>query len=514
MFVRVIVPPIRGHLYDPAVTGDRDRPADGVAASPNAVLPPPARFAHGRVHYRWIVLATVCSGVFASGLTITALTTAVPFIRRDFGTSFAAISWVVSAPFLFRSIFIPAFGKVADRWGRRRTWMWGSVGTALFSLACGFAPAVGWLIALRALSAIASAAVVPASLALISVEFAAHERVKAFGWWSASTAISPVVGVVLGGLVVDAFGWRWLFYGQFPFSALAVVAGAVVLRESTGERAPFDVWGTVLSVTGLGLVILAINRGPVGAWAWGSSELVICAVVAVALIVGFVLVERRVAAPILPVHLFARRAFSAGVAANFFVNFAYMGGFFITSVMLAEPDLWGWSPGRVSLAVAPRALSLGIMGPIAGFLTARFGGRRTATAGMLLVAASMVVLATLHAGAGYGLILLGLVLSGFGLGLVGPPATAAVTNEAADDDLGAAGAAVNLGASFGSSVGIATMQAVLLTVAVSPDAPGMHAFTVAFEAGAIAALVGIVSTLALGASNRATRVAWMLRFRR
>lgn len=494
---------------------------DGTVAGPDlvpdpatAILPPPSRFAAGRVHYRWLVLVTVCAGVFASGLTITALTTAVPFIRRDFGTSFAAISWVVSAPFLFRSIFIPAFGKVADRWGRRRTWMWGSVGTAVLSLACGFAPSVGWLIALRAASAIASAAVVPASLALISVEFAAHERVKAFGWWSASTAISPVVGVVLGGLVVDAFGWRWLFYGQFPFSALAVVAGAVVLRESTGERDPFDVWGTVLSVTGLGLVILAINRGPVGRWAWGSTELVVCATAAVALIVAFVVVERRVTAPILPIRLFARRAFSAGVAANFFVNFAYMGGFFITSVMLAEPDLWGWSPGKVSLAVAPRALSLGVMGPIAGFLTARFGGRRTATVGMLLVVASMAVLASLPAGAGYGLILLGLVLSGFGLGLVGPPATAAVTNEAADDDLGAAGAAVNLGASFGSSVGIATMQAVLLTAAVAPDAPGMHAFSLAFDAGIVAALVGIVSTLALGASNRATRVAWVLRFRR
>jgi len=488
---------------------------DGSTVRPSAaveVLPPPARFARSPIAYRWLVLITVCTGVFASGLTITALTTAVPFIRRDFGTSFAAISWVVSAPFLFRSIFIPAFGKVADRWGRRSTWMWGSVLTAVLSLGCGFAPSVGWLIALRAASAIASAAVVPASLALISVEFVAHERVKAFGWWSASTALSPVLGVVLGGLVVEAFGWRWLFYGQFPFSALSVVAGAVVLRESKGERTRFDVWGTVLSVSGLGLVILAINRGPVGAWAWASPQLVVCAVVSVSLVVAFVLVERRVVAPILPVHLFARRAFSAGVAANFFANFAYMGGFFITSLMLAEPDLWGWSAGRVSLAVAPRALSLGIMGPVAGFLTARFGGRRTATAGMLLIAASMVVLATLEAGAGYGMILLGLVLSGFGLGLVGPPATAAVTNEAAADDLGAAGAAVNLGASFGSSVGIATMQAVTLTAAVSADAPGMHAFSLAFEAGMIAALIGIVSTLALGGPNRATRVAWMLRF--
>ncbi|MEI8001296.1 MAG: MFS transporter [Actinomycetes bacterium] len=490
--------------------GDGGRAA--VASAPGSdVLPAPARFSGLPMEYRLLVLITVCSGLFASGLTITALTTAIPFIRRDFVTSFAAISWVVSAPFLFRSIFIPAFGKLADRIGRRRTWVWGFALTSLTSLACGFAPDVGWLIALRALSAIASAAVVPSSLALIAVEYEPHARVKAFGWWSAVSAFSPVFGVVLGGLVIDAFGWRWLFFGQFPFSVVALVAGVIVLRESKGEPAPFDVWGTVLSVLGLGLVILAINRGPVATWAWGSPQLVVCVVAAIGLLIAFVMVERRVRSPILLVDLFRRRQFTAGVLANFFGNFAYMGGFFITSLMLAEPDLWGWSAGRVSLAVAPRALALGIMGPFAGYLTARFGGRGVATVGMVLIGGSMFTLAALAPGDPYLLIVPGLVLSGIGLGLVGPPATAAVTNEAASEDLGAASAAVNLGASFGSSVGIATMQAVLLTVAVTPDAPGMRAFTLAFLAGAIGTGIGVFSTLGLGGADRVTRTAWRMR---
>ena len=138
--------------------------------------------------------------------------------------------------------------------------------------------------------------------------------------------------------------------------------------------------------------------------------------------------------------------------------------------MLAEPDLFGYHAGEVAWAVAPRAAALGLMGPVAGYLAARYGGRRMATLGMVLVGVSMLMLASLDAGAMYVWILPGLVVSGIGLGLVGPPSVAAVTNEAASEDLGAAGAAVNLGASFGSSMGIAVMQAVLVATAASAHA--------------------------------------------
>jgi DHA2 family methylenomycin A resistance protein-like MFS transporter len=461
--------------------------------------PPPRRGRAGgpRVGDRWWVLFVVCAGLFASGLTVTALTTAVPFIRRDLGTSLAAITWVVSAPFLFRSIFVPAFGKAADRVGRRRIWIVGFTVSTVASLACGFAPNVGLLIVFRALAAIGSAAVVPSSLALIAVAFAPDERVKAFGWWSACAALSPVVGVVIGGLVVEAFGWRWLFYGQFPFSVVALLLGAVVLHESHGERAPFDVSGTILSILGLGSMILVLNRGPVGEWSWGSPTLVLAGVFSVACIVLFVVVEHRAVSPIVPVDLFRRRPFAAGVAANFLGNFAYMGGFFITSLMLAEPKLFGYDAGEVALAVAPRAAALGIFGPIGGYLAARYGGRRMATLGMTLVGISMLMLASLDAGAVYTFILPGLVISGIGLGLVGPPSVAAVTNEAASEDLGAAGAAVNFGASFGSSMGIAAMQAVLVATAASASATGMSAYSAAFLAGAIATAFGVVATLNL-----------------
>ena len=117
--------------------------------------------------------------------------------------------------------------------------------------------------------------------------------------------------------MVEAFGWRWLFFGQFPFGVVALVLGALVLHESRGERARFDYGGTILSILGLGGLILVLNRGPVGKWAWGSPQVAVVTVFAIACLVAFVMVERRVQSPILLVDLFRRRPFAAGVAANF-----------------------------------------------------------------------------------------------------------------------------------------------------------------------------------------------------
>jgi EmrB/QacA subfamily drug resistance transporter len=436
----------------------------------------------------------VLSGLFATGLTVTVLTTAVPEIREDFGASLAVVSWVVSAPFLFRSIFVPVFGKLGDLVGRRRMWLLGFGASTLASLMCGLAPNVGSLIFFRALAAIGSAAVIPSALALIAVAFDPGERVKAMGWWSATIAAAPLLGVIIGGFVVEAFGWRWLFFGQFPFGVVALGLGFLVLRESRGEPGQqFDVPGCVLSIVGLGAMLLVFNRGLGGDWSWTGLPLIATATLSVSALVGFVLAELRSAAPVLPVAYFRRRRFAGAVGANFFANFAYMGGFFITSVMLADSELFGYRPDQVSLAVAPRAASLGIMGPIGGYMAARYGGRRMATIGMTLILASMAALAVITDGAPYALILPGLVLSGFGLGLVAPPTAATVTNEAAAEDLAAASGALNMGASIGSSMGIATMSAVLSGAAATSVDPGAGAFSAAFVFGGVMSAIGLVA---------------------
>lgn len=482
---------VEGELVEPLITR-------GPAARMGARL-------RARPSYRWWVLVTVLSGLFATGLTITVLTTAVPFIREDLDASLAAITWVVSAPFLFRSIFVPAFGKAGDLVGRRRTWLVGfgiSTGAALL---CGFAPNVGVLILFRAVSAAAGAAVIPSSLALIAEAFEPEERVKALGWWSATIAVSPLLGVIVGGFVVEDLGWRWLFYAQFPFGVIALLLGIVVLRESKGDVTQrFDMEGSVLSIVGFGALMLVFNRGPVGGWDWVSTPMAATVLLAVGSLLAFVQHERRVPAPILPIGYFARRRFSAAVGAHFSANFAYMGGFFITSLLLADPSLFGYRADEVALGVSPRAASLGLMGPIGGYMAARYGGRRMATLGMAFIVASMLALAVIDADSSYLAVLPGLVLSGFGLGLVAPPSAATVTNEADPDDLAAASGALNMGASIGASLGIATMQAVLLGFAATAATPGAGAYSAAFLFGAGMSAIGLFAALNLP-SNPATR---------
>jgi DHA2 family methylenomycin A resistance protein-like MFS transporter len=490
---------------------DLDRPRLVEEGELDVAWPAPRRMlrsAHevvaGRPSYRWWVLFSVLSGVFATGLTVTALTAAIPFIRTDLGASNATVSWVVVAPFLFRSVFVPSFGKFGDRFGRKRTWAIGFAVASAFSLLCGFAPNIGALIVFRALSAVAGAAVVPSSLALIAQAFAPDERVKALGWWSATVAVSPLAGVVAGGFVVESFGWRWLFFAQAPFSAVALLLGLVVLHESRGRAGDrFDLGGSVLSVVGLGALMLALNQG--ADWGWASAPVVGAVAVAFAGLAGFVAVERRAPAPVVPIDYFRRLRFSAAIGATFFANFAYMGGFFVTSLMLA--DVWGYDARQVSLGVSPRAAALGLMGPIGGYLAARYGGRRMAVGGSVLLVASMVVLARLDAASPYWALLPGLVLSGFGLGLVAPPSSATVTNEAHPDDLSAVSGALNMGASIGSSMGIAVMQAVVTIVATGGGVPGADAYSAAFVVGAVASAAGVVAAAFLPARPGRARAA-------
>ena len=456
---------------------------------------PPWRAIAERSWYRWLVLGAVLAGLASTNVTLTILTAAVPFIAQDLQTSPAVLSWVVAAPFLFRSVFVPTFGKMGDRVGRRKTWLVGFALSTFFSLLCGFAWNGGSLIAFRGLAAVASAAVVPTSLAIIATVFTPAERIKAMGYFAATMAMSPLIGVIAGGFVVEAVGWRWLFFIQFPLGVIAFIACYLVMGESkSGKVEVFDYRGAVLSVVALSGLILALNQGP--EWGWDHPTVLVGVVVGVIGMPLFLFVETRASAPILPLHFFRNVRYSASLIAKFFAHFAYMGAFFLVALFLA--DVLDYTPSEVSLGVSPRAASLAIMGPIAGFVGARFGPRVLGVGGMGMIVASMVALGLLYEGSPYGMVLPGLVLAGFGLGLINPSAMAVVTNSVDNDDLGSASGTANLIGSVGASFGIAAMYA-FTNIAAGDVTPAPDtAYQFAFLTGAAICAIGLGAAFFMG----------------
>jgi EmrB/QacA subfamily drug resistance transporter len=435
----------------------------------------------------WIVLATVLCGLFAVGFTITVLAVSLELIATDLDASRATVTWVVTGPLLAAAVLGPTWGKLADLHGARRMYLIGMTGAAVFAGLTALAWTAGSLIAFRVLAAAAGAAAGPASMALINTSFDRERRVQAMGYWALVGAGGPVVGVVAGGPVVEAFGWQWIFIAQAPITALCVLVGYLVLPET--PRRPdvrLDVPGAVLIALAAGAALLALNRGPIDGW---TAPLVVASFVAApVLLAAWVAVERRAPAPLFPLEYLRRRNFAFPITNQFLTNFAYMGGFIITPALLQEVmDLTVSQSGYVSIL---RPLTFAVAGPVAGWLALRSGERRMGVLGTALVAGSMAVFAAASTTSSLGLVLAALALSGIGMGAASPAMAASVANAVADHDLGIAGAAQQMVATLGTVAGIQ----VLFTVqeaSASTDLAG--SFQAAYLVGGAACLAGVVA---------------------
>jgi EmrB/QacA subfamily drug resistance transporter len=456
-----------------------------------------------RVHrsdrYATWVLVTALTGMFAAGFTITVLAVSIPTIADDLGSGEHALTWVVSGPLLTLAIAMPLAGKLGDVRGHRRVYLVGFAAFALLTLACAAAWNAPSLVGLRVAAALGGAATGPTSMALIMQAYPVADRVKAMGWWSLVGAGAPVLGVVAGAPVVETFGWRWLFVAQAPLSLAALAVAAVVLRETPRRpHEPVDAAGAAALATATVAGLLALDRG--SAWGWSSPAVVVCAVVAPLALVAFVRAERRAVHPLLPLEFFRRRNFTASLVAQFGSNFAYMGGFIVTPLLMQE--VLGYSLETTGYVMLARPLTFSLFAPVAGYLAVRVGERAAAVAGTGLVVASMGIFAVAAAAGAVGLVAVGLVLSGLGLGASSPSLVSSVANAVDERDLGVANAAQSMVTQIGVVVGIQLMA----TVAASSAEAGPY--SAAYLVGGAAALVGVAGAWGVrSAPRRALRVA-------
>jgi EmrB/QacA subfamily drug resistance transporter len=442
--------------------------------------------------YPWLVLATVLFGLFAVGFTITILSNSIPRIARDLDSDVSTLTWVLTGPLLAFAVFGPAAGKLADLRGQRKVYLASLVGVAVFAGLTAAAPNAGLLIVFRVLGAATGAATGPASLAIINRLFPPERRSQAMGFWSMVGAGGPVVGVVVGGPVVEAFGWRWIFLAQVPLTVLVLLLAAAVLpdtpplRAEDGHAVGFDAGGAVTLGLGAMAFLLAVNRGPVLGW----THPAVLAGFALGPILGaaFVAVERRVAFPLLPLGYLRRRNFAFPILTQFCTNFAYMGGFIITPLLLQEQ--FGYSETHTGSLLIARPLVFAIAGPVAGYLTLRIGERTAAVAGAASIVASMVALAAVAPGDGDLVIIVALGLSGLGMGASSPALAAAIANAVDEHDLGIAGATQQMVNQIGVVIGIQIMQTVQASRAGAVGE--VAAYGDAYLVGGAMALIGVV----------------------
>jgi EmrB/QacA subfamily drug resistance transporter len=406
----------------------------------------------------------------ATFLDTTILFVAFPSITATFAdTSTAELSWVLNAyTIVFAACLIPA-GKLADRLGHRRAFLWGSGLFTAASMACGVAQTPELLIAFRVLQAIGGATLIPASLALVMHAFPREQLPRAVAIWGAAGAVAGALGPTLGSAIVESLGWRWAFFINLPVGLYTILAGRRVLRETADPttRVPSLV-GVLLVVAAASVISYAVvNTEEVG---WRSTATITSLVIGAALVGAFVAHQRATSAPVLDLDLFSISTFRWCTAAGLVFGIAFSAMFLGSILFLTE--VWGWSVLEAGFAVAPGPALVAILAPRLGALAGRIGQRPIMIVGGIAYAAGgMYRLVMLGADENYFIDYLpSMLLTGVGVACCFPQLSSAVAQSLPANRIGVGGAALQAGRQLGGTFGVALAVAFVASAATQAEA--------------------------------------------
>jgi EmrB/QacA subfamily drug resistance transporter len=445
---------------------------------------------------KWQVLLVTSVAVFMSFLDVTIVNIAFPDIRASFPeTSLSDLSWILNAyNIVFAALLVPA-GRLADRTGRRRTFLGGMATFLAASVAAGLAPTVEVLVAARVVQAAGAAALVPTSLALLLPEFPLAQRATATGIWGAMGAIAAALGPSLGGTLVNAAGWRWVFFVNVVIAIPALVPARRLLRESREPNpGPMpDAAGVALLVAGVALVSLGIVKGQ--EWGWDGGRVLGALGGGIALLVVFARRSSRHPAPVVEPALFRVRSFAVANAGAF----AFALGFyaFLLGNVLFLTGPWHYSILSAGFALTPGPLMAAVGAVTGGRLSDRFGQRAVALPGGLLFGLGCLgIAASTGATPAYATeILPWLPMTGLGVGLSFSAWGSAAVAELPPSRFATGGAITGCVRQLGAVLGIAILVAVLAgATPADPIAPFHHAQRLM----GIAGLASAALALALG----------------
>jgi EmrB/QacA subfamily drug resistance transporter len=451
----------------------------------------------------WIVLVLCCVAQFMLQLDVSIVTVALPAMRTSLGLSGTTIQWVVNAYTLTFAGLLLLGGRAADLFGRRRVFLLGLGVFTASSLIGGLAQDGGWLIASRAAQGIGAALLAPSTLALLTTTFVdPAERRRAVGAWAATAASGVAVGVLVGGIVTDLLGWRWVLFVNVPIGAALLAVATIALPEPPAPLAQrrLDVAGALTATIGLAVLVygtLGTDTRP-----WGSTVTITTLAIGAALLAAFVVIEGHVAEhPLVPLGLFRRRALSAANAVAITIGTAQFGTYVFLSLYLQRT--LRYSPLQSGLAVLPAGIATMTGSLLGARVLARLGLRRHLALALLLPVLGLFWLSQLASDASYlHDILLPSALAGLGFGLSYVPLTMAATSGVPAEQAGLASGLITSARQIGGAFGLAAMATVAATAthnhhASAPATALAIGYDRAFMVGAAAMLAGAAIATAL-----------------
>lgn len=409
---------------------------------------------------KWWVLLTVIIGTFLGRLDQTIVNLALPKIIDNFGITVSAAGWIATAYILANAVFVPIWGKLGDTLGRKKVYIIGFLIFILGSVLAGLSWNLSSMIVFRVIQAIAGSADYPTAMAILAVTFKeGKERAQALGLWSASFAAAAVFGPLIGGPLIDNFGWRSVFLVNLPVGIIGIIMALKFINESVSEvkTTKFDWWGAVTLGGSLSALVLVLDQGL--SWGWFSLNSTLCYIAIIIFFIFFVLIERKHPEPIVDFKFFKIPAFVNTLWNNFIVFMGMMGGVFLIPIF-AQTFL-GYDATQTGFLFMPMAFAMMLAAPIGGRLTGKVEPRYVIIASTLVAAVGLYCFSFLDPRSTALDIIWPLSLMAFGIGFGMAQRTNIIATVVPNHEIGIASSILALARNIAGAFGIAVFGTIL-----------------------------------------------------
>jgi len=443
-------------------------------------------------NFKYWIFGALAIGIFASVVDHGSVNVALPIIAEEFETDLPTIQWVVIIYALAISALLLPMGRLSDLVGRKKVYIFGMVVLGAGAVLSGLSPALEMLFPSRVLQGVGSAMTQGTGMAIITAAFPAHEKGRAIGLYMTMVGVGNVVGPAIGGVVVDAFGWRMVFFLTPPLEIIGIVATWWVMRgwseaqETSGTR--FDWLGAALSTGILVALILAMTTGNKAGWL--SPSIIVAFAGSVVMLVSFIWWELHTDAPMLDLRLFKGKTFTLGISAAFLTFLGSSATLFMMPFYLQ--NVLGYSAKTAGFVVVPGALCMAVLGTVSGVLSDRFGRRPFTVGGLASSAVGLLILSRVTEDSSLFMVVPALMLMNAGMGIFYSPNSSSVMSTVGQVKYGVVSGFLNLVRNTAnvSSIAIATII-VTTTMAAQGFEPSLGAVRDEVEGVASAFTLGL-----------------------